>query len=129
MKEIDLPSGAKLKIQLAPFKEAKNLYQAALSELSFLKLDPKAEVDVNLFKDLFCVGFSSKKIEEALEPCMKRILYNGTKISDDTFESEKAREDYWTICFEVAKANISPFVKSLYAQYGHILADLSKGLA
>lgn len=119
-----LPSGAKLKITLAPFKDARALYQALLEEAKVLKLDPTAEVDVNLYKDLFCVGLSSKKIEAALWECMKRVTYNDSRITEDIFEPVEARDDYMTVCFEVAKANIMPFTKSLYAQYAHILEKL-----
>lgn len=127
--EVTLPSGAILKITLAPFKDARNLYQAILEEAKVLKLDPNAEVDVNLYKDLFCLGLSSKKIEAALWECMKRATYNGNRIAEDVFEPIEARDDYMAVCFEVAKANILPFTKSLYAQYAHILEKLQKGPA
>lgn len=124
MIEKKLPSGAILKITLAPFAEAKALYQACLEELRGLKVDPKEEVDVNLFKDLFCVGLASKKIEAALDVCMKRALYKDLKIDDKTFEDIEARQDYIPACFEVAKENISPFVKSLYAEYSPLWAKI-----
>ncbi len=121
MKLIDLPSGAKLSITLAPFKDSKTLYQAVLEEMKTLKLDPEADVDVNLWKDLFCTFLSSKKIETALSACMQRALYNNLKISDDTFEPEAARDDYLTVAWEVAYANVLPFLKSLSAQYAPLL--------
>lgn len=129
MIEKKMPSGAILKITLAPFKDAKALYQAVLEDVQGLKLNPKDDVDVNLFKDLFCIGMSSKKIELALVECMKRVLYNELKIDDRTFEPESAREDYFQVCIEVAKANIAPFVKNLMQQYSHILPMLQKDLA
>lgn len=129
MKEVTLPSGTVLKIQLATFAEAMVLNQAMLEEVRGLKIDATTEIDVNLYKDLFCVGLSSKKIESALWTCMKSCLYGDFRISKDTFEPEAARDDYFTVCFEVAKENIRPFAKSLYAQYGHILASLKKGPA
>lgn len=121
---IKLPSGAKLEITIAPFKDARALYQALLEEVKSLKMDPEAEVDVNLWKDLFCAALSSKKIEAALDVCMARALYNGVRISDETFEKVEAREDYIDACYEVAKANIQPFTKSLYVKYSHILGKL-----
>lgn len=127
MIEKKLPSGAVLKITLAPFAEAKALYQACLEELRGLKVDPHEEIDVNLFKDLFCVGLSSKKIENALAACMKRSLYNDLKIDENTFEPVDARQDYMVACFEVAKENIAPFVKSLYAEYAPLWEKLQKG--
>ncbi len=114
---------------LAPFKDAKALYQAVLEEVKSLKLNPKDEIDVNLFKDLFCVGLSSKKIEAALWPCIERTTYDGHRITEETFEPEKAREDYVAVCMEVGKANIAPFAKNLMQQYSHILPMLHKDLA
>jgi len=123
-----LPSGAELEITLSPFATSRALFQAILDESKLLKLDPKADVDVNLLKDLFCTFLSSKKIEACIWECMKRATYNGLKITEDTFEPEAARDDYFSVCFETTKANILPFTKSLYAQYGHILAILKNSL-
>lgn len=124
MKEVSLPSGAKLNITLAPFKDSRALYQAILEEAKVLKLDPTAEIDVNLYKDLVCLGLSSKKIEACLWKCMERATYDGLKMTEDTFEPETARDDYMTVCFEVAKENIQPFTKSLYAQYADMLQKI-----
>lgn len=114
---VDLPSGAKLDITLAPFGAAKVLYQAFIEELATVKLDMTAEIDGNFFKDLACVGFTSKKIEAAMVDCLKRALYNGLHIKDELFEPEEARQDYPVILFEVASENIRPFTKSLYAKW------------
>lgn len=129
IKEVKMPSGAILKINLAPFGDSKALYQAVLEEAKGLKIDGQAELDVNLFKDIFCAGFSSKKIEAALMLCMKRALYNDLRITDETWEPVAAREDYMPACFEVAKENLLPFTKSLSAQYALILGQLKKGQA
>ena len=127
MKEIKLPSGALLKITPSPFSDAKALYQAVLEDLRGLAMDSQTDMAA-LYKDLFCIGFSSKRIEVCLWECFKRCTYNGgngdLKIDKDTFEPISARDDYWTVCMEVAKENIHPFAKSLYAEYGHILATL-----
>lgn len=124
MKEVTLPSGAVLIISVAPFAQSKELYQACLEEGVKLKLDAETDIDVNFYKDLFCVGLTSKKIESTLAVCMKRCLYQGLKIDDQTFEPIEARGDYLNACFEIAKENILPFTKSLYAQYSHILGSL-----
>jgi hypothetical protein len=125
-REVTLPSGAVLVVAPAPFQAAKALYQAVLEEVKGVKVDPLAEVDVNLFKDMFCIGLSSKKIESALAECLKRVTYNGLKVDSSTFEPVESRQDYVTACFEVAKENIEPFTKSLYAQYAAILGQLQK---
>lgn len=123
-KEVTLPSGAKLEITLAPFEAAKTLFQAVLEEMRGLKLDPNADIDVNLYKDLFCTGFASKKVEAALAECLKRATYNGVKISKDTFEPVEAREDYMQVMLEVAMENLKPFTKNLLQQFQAIMVDM-----
>lgn len=115
-RKITLPSGAILKVVPAPFAESKALYQAILSEVKTIALGMNAELP-SLFKDLFCTGFSSPKIEAALYKCFARCLYNEQKITEDTFEPIDAREDYTSVCVEVTKENIGPFLKSLYAEF------------
>jgi hypothetical protein len=117
--EKKLPSGAILKFNIAPFAEGKALYQAVLEEFRGLKL----------FKDLFCVALSSSKIEAALNKCIERALYNDLKIGKDTFEDVEARQDYIPLCFEIAKENIAPFAKSLYAEYKPLWEKAQKAVA
>lgn len=121
MSKVKLPSGAELTVQPAPFADSKNLYQALLRELKEVKIDFKMEM-ANLYKELFCMGFSSPQIEACLWKCMERCTYdNGKtgplKIDKDTFEPVEAREDFMTVCTEVTKVNVSPFVKTLFADY------------
>lgn len=111
--EITLPSGAVLKITLAPFAQAKALYQAVLTELCTLNIQLDADVDANFLKDLFCTGLASKKIDSALAECLKRVTYDGQRVTDAIFEPEAARGDYLVVLVEVARCNISPFTKSL----------------
>lgn len=125
-KKVKLPSGAELTITAAPFADARALYQAVCEELKGLKFDPKAEVDVNFRKDIFCAALASKKVEEALWVCMSRALYDKKKIDLETFEPVGARQDYLLTCYEVGKENILPFMKSLYAQFGDIVDVLKK---
>lgn len=120
MREVKLPSGAVLKIGAAPFAVAKALYQAVLNELKAIQIDSKTQV-ASIYKDLFCVGFSSKEIEACLWECFKKCTYNDgrgdLRIDDQTFEPIERRDDYMQVCMEVAKENILPFGKSLYAEY------------
>lgn len=127
MEEIKLPSGATLKITLSPFAIAKALYQAALTEMRMVGITSNTDM-TTIYKEIFCVGFSSPEIEKCLWECFKRCTYNSGKgelrINDQTFEPESAREDYLSVCMEVAKANILPFMKNLYAEYQRILATI-----
>jgi hypothetical protein len=117
MKKVLLPSGKELSITEAPFSDAKDLYQAVAEELKGVEADPTQEIDANLIKDMACTLVSSKKVENALNKCMTRVLYAGAKIGPDTFEPVENREDYLIVCYEVAWSNIQPFMKSLYAKF------------
>lgn len=130
-KVIDLPSGAKLKITIAPFVEARALYQAILKELRDIPLSSKTDM-ASLYKDLFCAGFSSPEVEKCMWVCFGRAQYcdkrGELKIDAETFEPEETRDDYLTVCMEVAKANTLPFAKSLYAHYKEFMATQEKDL-
>ncbi len=121
--DVKLPSGAVIKISTTPFEVSRDLFQAVSKELNTLKIAGAAQVD--LFKHLFCVGVSSKEIEARLWECFKYVQYcdkrGELKIDKDTFEPLSAREDYLTVCMEVTKANVGPFVKRLYAEFGPLL--------
>jgi hypothetical protein len=123
---VKLPSGALLKMQPAPFADAKALYQALLkSAAEGVKISNENEM-VNIFKDLYCTGFSSPAIEACLWKCFERCLYTpaggvDSRITPDTFEPVACREDYTTVCLEVAKLNVYPFVKTLFAGYQDFL--------
>jgi len=127
MREVTLPSGAILRLGVAPFAVAKALYQALLKELKEIPISTKEELGT-VYQKLFCTGFSSTVVEDALKECFKASLYDGRdgkgalRISDDTFEPENRRQDYMKVCVEVAKENINPFAKSLYAEFQTVLA-------
>lgn len=126
MREVVLPSGAKLQISPSPFLVSKALFQSILEEAKSLKLDPQAEIDVNMFKDMFCGGFSSRKIELCLNECLKKVLYNGLRIDEETFEPDAARQDYVTVCWEVILENVTPFTKALTSKFSAILGSITK---
>lgn len=127
MKEIKLPSGAVLKISHTPFAISKALYQAVLEEAKQLKFETGRDLG-DILKDVFCLGFSSKRIEAALYECFKRCTYNDGKgdfkIDETTFESMEARQDYTLVCIEVAHENVSPFMNGLSAGSKRILATM-----
>jgi hypothetical protein len=127
MKPITLPSGAILKIGHTPFEVSLNLNKALLEEMKQVEFHSEGDI-TNLLKNLVCVGFSSKKIEECLWECFKRCTYDSGKgdfrIDKATFDPEEARQDYADVCMEVAKHNISPFVKAHSAKFSQILENL-----
>lgn len=121
LREIELPSGAVLKVSPAPFAVARSLYQAVLKEMRGIQFSTDSETSA-FIKDLFCSTFSSKEIEKILDECMKRCLYNDSKIDADTFEAMENREDYVKVSAAVAMENILPFMKSLFAEFSTAIA-------
>src|SRR6185503_11722971 len=126
-REIKMPSGATLKIQAAPFAQAKTLYQAILEETKAIDFKQEGEVG-NLIKTAVMTVFSSRKVEEALWACLPKCLYNSgqgdLKIDKDTFEPLMARGDYVLVCVEVGKENILPFMSGLYAVWSELLGTI-----
>ncbi len=123
MREIDLPSGRKMEVIPAPFTESKKLYQAVAAELLRLQIRGSDE-QWELVKNMLCLVIASPSVEAALAPCLKRCTYQGQKFKEDTFEPVEAREDYLDFCYEVAKENVAPFTKSLFAQFKGMLSAL-----
>lgn len=121
MKEFNLASGAVLKISTIPFAEAKALYQAMLKELRGVQFGANVNL-TSVMKDLFCSGFSSQEVENALKKCLSRCLYNGVKIDDSTFEPEAARVDYTVVCLRVIEDVSAPFVNGLSVELNRALA-------
>jgi hypothetical protein len=127
-REVSLPSGAVLKLQAAPFSDARALYQALLDEIKSIDMPKQMDMG-NLVKTALASCFSSKKIEACLWQCFKSCLYIGErgefKIDKDTFEPLSAREDYVSVCVEVAQENVLPFLKGLYAAWSHALSMIA----
>lgn len=120
IREVALPSGATLKIQPAKFADAKALLTAATSE--FRKFELSSQTDLAaVYKELACIGLSSPAVEKALWQCMTSCLYVigdvTQKVTPELFDDVARRDDFITICSEVAKDNIGPFTKSLFALF------------
>ena len=114
-RKLKLPSGAELSITLASFPRAKALQQAVLKECGpMVKVGDKFSM-LNSLKDFACVALSSPTIEACLVECLKSCTYNGSKITDETFEPAEARQDHPVVMYEVMQDNIGPFLKSLFA--------------
>lgn len=122
-REVVLPSGRKLVIGNSPFAISKALYQSVLEEFGNLEISMDEGVP-SLVKNIFCLGFSSKKIERCLDDCLKRVTVDSIRVNEETFEKVEHRQDYLDVCYEVALENLLPFTKSLYAKYQAVLKDL-----
>ena len=117
MSEVICPSGAKLKLNLAPFAVSKKLQKVCAKELETVRLDFEQEVDVEFFKNIVCKLVSSDIVEGAFWECAARCLYNNQKVVEETFEPELARQDYLFVMIEIARANLAPFIQPLLQKY------------
>ena len=129
MQEITLKSGNVLKLSPAPFIDAirlTNIVAKAFSQRGLdFKIDRDTEVDFwvlfNKNPDAFIKGFADIVFEEFVMnlvfKCAERCVYvkNGVsvKITQDTFESEDAREDFYEVMYNIAMCNIKPFFVNL----------------
>ena len=114
-RNVQLPSGVELTVNAAPFKDAKNLFQAIIKE--WKDFDPQKLGSPSGMVGLFMTAFSSDEVEAAIWPCLNRCLYAGEKIVQATFEPESARPDFIPACLEVVAENITPFTKSLFSGF------------
>lgn len=124
LRTVKLPSGNSLTIHPAPFKLAKALYLAVIEETKNVEISSKSDM-VGIFRGIFLGGLASPRIDAALGSCLAYAIYNELKIDADTFEKVERREDYPTVCLEVAYENVYPFLKNLSAQYSLMLEKLA----
>lgn len=126
METIELPSGHKLGLAVAPFKSASKLRRVLAAELLSVNLDVDVsklslEMDVskldarglNTLKNLFCKLLSSEAVENVVFECAARCTLEGKKIDPALFDDETLRADFVPVAQEVMKLNAAPFFASL----------------
>lgn len=121
IKEIKLSSGNVLYLSLAPFADAKKLYQVISRELKSVSL--KDGLSVEAGKELVFTLLSSEEIDDAAMNCALFCLYgkDKDKISSELFESVDVRSDYLEIMYHVIRENCHPFMKNLLQKYGGLM--------
>ncbi len=115
MKSVSVSSGAKVEIGVAGFQDVMAFKNAALRELGEAGISLKGlrvdkEQDISSLLSALLRVVSSDAVYGKLWPCLERSTYNGAKITQATFEDEKARQDYYEILVEFLKVNITPFL-------------------
>ncbi|NDK07871.1 hypothetical protein EOM39_01335 [Candidatus Gracilibacteria bacterium] len=117
-----LKSGAELEITMASFRDTKDLVDSIARELKKNDIDIKtlnleSEIDggiINSLKNMFLGILVNEEIMRALNKCFEKALYNNKKITEDLFDNdERARADYFVICWEVARYNLAPFLNGI----------------
>lgn len=133
----DMPSGAKLAITVAPFKDAWALMRASLKTLKGMDLkseDLKQEMGAvlnnpatfSLIVDRIVDFATSSEVEAAVWKCAERALYipagsdisnPGTKVIpgllDDPQYGLSARQDFAKIATSILEVNCKPFLANL----------------
>jgi hypothetical protein len=124
---------ANIEIRVASFAEAmelKNAIAAVIAkggvdisglptdENSIKKLMSSEVADVAasffepLIKALSAVD-SDPRVYKAAFKCLRRCSYDGEMITENTFEDEDARGDYYMVMIDCLKVNLVPFFKGL----------------
>lgn len=134
MTEIDVSSGAKVSIFPADFESAMALKNAVANELSKSNINIEnfdianlMQQDISVLEPLFKMALavdSSPSVNEALFACLSKCLYEGQKITKQTFDDVKAREDYYEIVFGCLKENLTPFFKGLVSKFNQLPAQV-----
>jgi hypothetical protein len=126
-------NGAKIVINTAPFADVMTLKSAIQRELasSNIKLDLgnislEQEVDIVAIVKTIMQIDSSKEVFEALFKCLARCVYDGQKITEQLFEKDEPRQDYYLIQFECIKANLKPFLQGLVSSLPALMSSLNK---
>jgi len=130
MLEFTSKNGAKVKIELSSFKNAFELKNSIEKALLKENIDV-ANIDIDIGKvkenkvDFAMISSLSKyimvidsdeNVHKSVFKCLERCLYNDFKITEETFEPEKARADYYEIVINCIKENLSPFLKTLFSE-------------
>lgn len=130
LREVQLPSGATLKLNAAPFRDAHALFQAFLAFQSIINQFYPAELlkkedQKEALRSLIPWALSSQQFHQALTVCFKRCLYKTNipgptdadlPVNDKTFETPEARGDFAKVCVEVAVENLDPFMSGLWRE-------------
>lgn len=114
-----LESGAELEVTMAGFEECMNLDEAVKAELAGIDFDKESTIT------FYAKLSGSRRLKEALWPCMLRATYNGQKITKETFEPEQARADFFPVAQEVLVFNLRPFFQGLGSQFAGIFLKVT----
>jgi len=118
---IPLKSAAKLELQMPSFANGTRLYKVLANEIKGIPFDMKitsmealaAAPDLGPIKGVVLQILGSDAVESVVFDCLAGCLYNGARITRDTFEDERARGDWLPCAWEVIKFTLAPFFGSL----------------
>lgn len=133
MKQIDVTSGAKVMIGVAPFADAIALKNAIAKEVAKagISLDMDSQKDID-WSSIISAGLSvdaSQEVNAIIFKCLGRCTYQGDRITPETFEPVEHRQDYYDIVIACVKENLTPFFKGLLSKLTEIKARAKAGQA
>lgn len=119
--KITLKSGSTLELYMAPYSMGWKLVRVLANELKQVGIDGEAlsgggasqAIIFEALKNGILQLLGSQAFEDSVYECLSRCLYNGDKVTRQTFEDETARGDFLPCVVEVTKFNVLPFVKNL----------------
>lgn len=122
MNTVNLKSGNTLEIQPADFPISWELSQAcfrefggSIGDLGITSASELLNKDINPAQLMGAVLklVASREIYKLIWPCFASCIYNGERITPQTFDSEKARKDFLPCVIELFKVNVLPFIAGL----------------
>jgi len=121
--EFTSKSGASIVITEAPFEASKNLWNAVQKAASEQKISSQFINDPDSFFNIILRIDSHPDFNAAVWPCLIRCTYNNEKITLKTFEKSEMRSEYYQVLAPCVKANIGPFVESLFLELSAAMAQ------
>ena len=120
--EQKLPSGAILDITVLDFEKAFAVFQVVSRQIGLLDFDA-AKIDFQNFKATDLLEFK-KPLTQALSnsdfskvgnQCLEKCTYNGLKVTAQTWNDLKARNDYLFAVFYALKENCYPYIEGAFS--------------
>jgi len=116
--EIIFDNGDEAVINIASFSNCIKL-KSAIARALLAQGVKLANIDLNnaetIIDSILAVD-CSEDVLKAVFACIGKSTYNKERITEATFEDEKARENYYEIIIECLKLNLSPFLKPLISK-------------
>lgn len=129
---MELPSGRIAKIRVADFQDGMRLQSRILREAAkegvnddVLKKAIGAarsgnimglDISPSALLQAATAAATSEAVMDALWPCLKRSTIDGEKITQESFDDEELRGDFFPVAIECVKVNLLPFWRPLLSK-------------
>jgi len=114
-----------LDIKIASFEEGFELQKAVVEALRKIDFRLERIIDEANFPELLkniITGMalsyiSEPSVQKPLWACLGRCLYNGKRITKETFDDAANRKDFIPVAVKCIEANIEPFTEGLLSAW------------